>query len=59
VDHLAQIFRWWKNRGKQGENGRLSLNYIELIRTLAPDFFCMKMLKAFGKPKDIGHFMKS
>lgn len=34
-----------KNKGKDGDNGRLSLNYIDLIIEMKPDFFLFENVK--------------
>ena len=34
-----------KNRGKEGENGKLSRSYADLIINAKPDFFRSKKLK--------------
>jgi DNA (cytosine-5)-methyltransferase 1 len=40
-----------KNRGKDGENGRLSLSYVELICKLKPDFFVFENVKGLTRTK--------
>lgn len=48
-----------KNRGREGDNGKLSLSYTNLIIKRQPDFFCLKMLKDYGEQQDIESFLKS
>ena len=38
-----------KNRGKDGDNGKLSLSYINLIRDMKPDFFLFENVKGLWK----------
>jgi DNA (cytosine-5)-methyltransferase 1 len=40
-----------KNKGRQGENGHLSLSYIELIAKLKPDFFLFENVKGLWRTK--------
>ncbi|MFC1496694.1 DNA cytosine methyltransferase, partial [Candidatus Margulisiibacteriota bacterium] len=40
-----------KNRGKDGENGKLSLSYIELIISQKPDFFLFENVKGLWRTK--------
>ena len=40
-----------KNKGREGENGRLSETYIELILRLKPDFFLFENVKGLWKTK--------
>jgi DNA (cytosine-5)-methyltransferase 1 len=40
-----------KNRGKIGENGKLSLTYIDLICKFKPDFFVFENVKGLWKTK--------
>lgn len=38
-----------KNRGRNGENGKLSLSYVKLICNLKPDFFLFENVKGLWK----------
>lgn len=38
-----------KNRGREGDNGKLSLSYIELIRVHHPDFFLFENVKGLWR----------
>lgn len=38
-----------KNKGKEGENGKLSKTYIRLITTICPDFFLFENVKGLYK----------
>ncbi len=38
-----------KNRGKDGENGKLSLSYVNLIIEMKPDFFLFENVKGLWK----------
>lgn len=38
-----------KNRGREGDNGKLSLSYIELIKTHKPDFFLFENVKGLWR----------
>ncbi|WP_350343260.1 DNA cytosine methyltransferase [Proteinivorax tanatarense] len=40
-----------KNRGREGENGKLSLSYINLIIQRQPDFFLFENVKGLWKTK--------
>jgi DNA (cytosine-5)-methyltransferase 1 len=40
-----------KNRGKDGENGRLTRSYIDLVRECSPDFFLFENVKGLWKTK--------
>lgn len=40
-----------KNRGRDGENGKLSGSYIDLICTLQPDFFLFENVKGLYRTK--------
>lgn len=40
-----------KNKGKQGDNGKLSETYIELICLLKPDFFVFENVKGLWRTK--------
>lgn len=40
-----------KQKGKDGENGKLSLSYINLILTMQPDFFLFENVKGLWKTK--------
>lgn len=40
-----------KNRGKEGDNGKLSASYIELICQQKPDFFLFENVKGLWKTK--------
>ena len=45
-----------KNRGKNGENGRLSQVFVDLICEKNPHFFCLKMLKVYTERRNIENF---
>lgn len=38
-----------KNRGREGDNGKLSLSYIQLIKTHNPDFFLFENVKGLWR----------
>lgn len=38
-----------KNRGKDGENGKLSLSYVQLICEMGPDFFLFENVKGLWR----------
>jgi len=38
-----------KNKGKDGDNGKLSLSYVKLILTMEPDFFLFENVKGLWK----------
>ena len=38
-----------KNRGKDGDNGKLSLSYVELIKKQKPDFFLFENVKGLWR----------
>ncbi len=38
-----------KNRGREGDNGKLSLSYIQLIKTHKPDFFLFENVKGLWR----------
>lgn len=38
-----------KNRGREGDNGKLSLSYVELIKTHNPDFFLFENVKGLWR----------
>lgn len=38
-----------KNKGREGDNGKLSLSYIELIKTHNPDFFLFENVKGLWR----------
>lgn len=38
-----------KNRGKNGDNGKLSLSYVKLITEMNPDFFLFENVKGLWK----------
>lgn len=40
-----------KNRGKNGDNGKLSLSYVNLIIEMKPDFFLFENVKGLWKTK--------
>lgn len=40
-----------KQKGKDGENGKLSLSYINLITTMKPDFFLFENVKGLWRTK--------
>ena len=40
-----------KNRGKDGENGKLSMSYVDLIIDMKPDFFLFENVKGLWKTK--------
>ena len=40
-----------KQKGKDGENGKLSLSYIELIVSMQPDFFLFENVKGLWRTK--------
>ena len=48
-----------KNKGRDGENGRLSGTYAQLICTTLPDFSFLRMSKDYIGPHDIGSSLKN
>ncbi|AUJ87191.1 MULTISPECIES: DNA cytosine methyltransferase [Enterococcus] len=40
-----------KNKGKDGENGKLSMSYVDLIIDMKPDFFLFENVKGLWKTK--------
>lgn len=46
-----------KNKGVNGDNGKLTKTYFDLISKMKPDFLCLKMLKACGRPRNTENFM--
>ncbi|MFD2728887.1 DNA cytosine methyltransferase [Enterococcus camelliae] len=38
-----------KNKGREGENGKLSMNYVDLIIDMKPDFFLFENVKGLWK----------
>lgn len=40
-----------KNRGRDGDNGKLSLSYVDLICNLEPDFFLFENVKGLWRTK--------
>lgn len=48
-----------KNRGKEGENGRLSGTYIDLICSSRPDFFLFENVKGLWRTKKHRKFYES
>lgn len=48
-----------KNRGGEGERGRLSAAYVELICQHQPDFFYLKMSRDCGERKSTALFLNS
>ncbi|MEQ9426287.1 MAG: DNA cytosine methyltransferase [Cyclobacteriaceae bacterium] len=48
-----------KNKGKDGENGRLSAVYIQLICSMQPDFFVFENVKGLYRTKKHREFFNS
>ncbi len=48
-----------KNRGQEGENGRLSGTYVDLICTCKPDFFLFENVKGLWRTKKHRQFYES
>ena len=46
-----------KQRGKDGENGKLSLSYINLILSMKPDFFLFENVKGLWRTKRHREFL--
>lgn len=47
-----------KNRGKDGENGRLTATYVDLICELKPDFFILENVKGLLRTKKHRFFLE-
>lgn len=47
-----------KNRGKDGENGRLTATYVDLICQLKPDFFVLENVKGLLRTKKHRFFLE-
>lgn len=48
-----------KNRGKEGENGRLSATYVDLICRAKPDFFLFENVKGLWRTKKHREFYET